>query len=126
VLHRFWVKPVNEAVNAAAAQPGHDECMTYVCVQPADPTLSEMLSVRVHASLIAGLRTRGALGSNERLSTLDAGQLLEWAERCENPGGQRAAVARLLANVIVAGNGAVLVGADDIAGGGFWSSVARM
>lgn len=107
----------------AVAAALHDRAMTSFLLSPQDPSLAQSLTLRLHESLVAGLRSTGAL-HGDRLSTSDAAALTAWANTCDNPSGQRAALARMVAGVALFGNGAVLtLEPVTAARTGFWGAV---
>jgi hypothetical protein len=93
--------------------------------RPADPNLRSMLSLCLHESIVRGLRSAGALGDATQLTAGDAEQLLTWADSCDNPHGQRAAAARLVANTVLVGGGAEVAVSAAGEPTGFWEAAAR-
>lgn len=92
----------------------------------ADPNLRPMLKMRLHTSLIAGLRSAGALPETAVLVTADAERLRIWASHLDSQ-SQRGCIVRALAELVTVGNGAEIhpVGEQGKTGD-FWDAVGRM
>jgi hypothetical protein len=62
---------------------------------PEDPSLAGMFRLDVHESVFEQLVEEGAIVDGY----LDPEHLETWAERCDNPDGQRATMARAIAQL---------------------------
>lgn len=94
-------------------------------LSPLDPALAPMLTLQLHGSLVSGLQA--ATGVSFAGPTLDADaaeQLDAWANSSDNPTGQRADLARAIAGLIRAGNGANVGELPSNAPRGFWEVVS--
>lgn len=91
-----------------------------------NPQLQDLLSMRIHGSVIDALREVGALPHSPLLTEDDAPGLRNWAASTNNPSGQRAALARAIAELITVGNGArlerIVVPTHQV---GFWDTASR-
>lgn len=70
--------------------------------------LRDLLTMRIHGSVIEALRNVDALPDSSFLTEDAVPGLRNWAANSPNPNGQRAALARALAELIVVGGGARL------------------
>lgn len=86
----------------------------------------EMATLRIHSSLAVGLTDATAIEliPGRTLTTDDADRLMAWSLSCDNPAGQRAALARMVSNLIVLGHGATLTAVSQHSTS-FWEATAR-
>lgn len=98
----------------------------YYSVTLANPTLQPMLKMSLHRSLVEGMRGTGVLPMRANLTEEDATRLEVWSQHCDNPGGQKAALARALAELIRVGDGVTLVAGTTPVTGNFWDAVAQL
>jgi hypothetical protein len=68
---------------------------TMVSSRPDDPLRRDMFHLEVHDAVFDALVEEGAIVDG----FLDPQQLESWADSCENPEGQRAAMARAIAQL---------------------------
>lgn len=95
-------------------------------IVPIAEPLRQGVSLTVHESITAGLERESGVTIAGTLSTEDGRLLGDWADNvCDNPSGQRADIARAIAAIVRAGNGARVVTAEPMAGGTFWDAVSR-
>lgn len=73
-----------------------------------NPHLRDLLKMRIHRSIIYTLREAGALPESSMLTEDHVPGLKNWAADSPNPNGQRAALARAIAELITVGEGARL------------------
>jgi hypothetical protein len=66
-----------------------------VTIRPDDPVLKDMFSLELHETVFDALVEAGAITN----ALFDSEQLEAWAAGCENPTGQRAAMARAIAQL---------------------------
>jgi hypothetical protein len=66
-----------------------------VSLRPTDAQLSGLFRLELHEAVFDALVEGGAVTDGY----LDADRLEAWADRCENPTGQRAAMARAIAQL---------------------------
>lgn len=66
-----------------------------VTLRPDDPELEGMFRLELHSAVFSALVESGAITDG----MFDAEQLERWADTCENPAGQRAAMARAIAQL---------------------------
>ncbi len=66
-----------------------------VSFRPDDPLLRDMFRLELHDAVFDALVEEGAIVDG----FLDPGQLESWADGCDNPEGQRAAMARAIAQL---------------------------
>ena len=66
-----------------------------VTFRPDDPQQRDMFRLEVHDAIFEALIEEGAIVDG----FLDPEQLESWADGCDNPGGQRAAMARAIAQL---------------------------
>ena len=66
-----------------------------VNLRPQDPGLRELFRLELHGEVFDALVEAGAIVDGH----LEAAQLEAWADGCENPDGQRAAMARAIAQL---------------------------
>lgn len=97
----------------------------YFVMVPADEALKPMFQLRLHQSLVSGLFGAVGISDSGVIDAEDADQLERWADHvCDNPTGQRAAIARMIANAIRAGNGLEVKPEPATAVGTFWDAVS--
>lgn len=83
-----------------------------------------MLELRLHESLYKGLLQAAGLRNNQVLTDSESDRLERWADTCDNPSGQRAALARTLANLLRVSRLVVLREVPEHRPGGLWEAVA--
>jgi hypothetical protein len=66
-----------------------------VTIRPDDPELRDMFHLELHEAVFEALVEAGAVTSG----LFDADRLESWADGCDNPAGQRAAMARAIAQL---------------------------
>jgi hypothetical protein len=66
-----------------------------VTLRPRDPGARELFALELHPSIFDALIEAGAITDG----FLDPDALEAWADRCDNPMGQRAAMARAIAQL---------------------------
>jgi hypothetical protein len=66
-----------------------------VTIRPDDPVLRDMFSLDLHEAVFDALVEAGAITD----ALFDSEQLEAWADGCDNPTGQRAALARAIAQL---------------------------
>jgi hypothetical protein len=82
-----------EGAASTADDDGSDHPM--VILRPDDPELEGMFRLELHSAVFSALVEAGAITNG----MFDAEQLERWADTCENPTGQRAAMARAIAQL---------------------------
>jgi len=78
-----------------AAQPGHRHTPSMLRLTPDDPRLEAMVGLELHESVFQALVDDGAIVDGY----LDPDHLEAWADTCDNPRGQRATLARAIAQL---------------------------
>ena len=66
-----------------------------VTIRPDHPELRDMFNLELHEAVFEALVEAGAVTDG----LFDAEQLETWADGCDNPTGQRAAMARVIAQL---------------------------
>ena len=66
-----------------------------VTIRPDDPELRDMFHLELHEAVFEALVEAGAITN----ALFDSEQLEAWAAACDNPVGQRAAMARAIAQL---------------------------